>query len=227
MKYRRALSDVRARGIRPDLTATLPTPLFNRRRTPEQTVNGIYWGYDGANRLGTPPRFYNEIVRILAIQRGNDEGKNARLFAYLNAALGDAGILAWEQKYCHDFWRPVVGIREHDETLGPAAPHGTISNVNFNDGDPAWLPLGAQSTNSPGMKNFTPNFPSYPSGHATFGAAALHITRMFFGIAPMNRNPDNLFPGFLVSDELTAGVATTTAPCVHVTPASSLAVCGT
>jgi hypothetical protein len=205
VKYRRALTDVRARGIRPDLTATLPPPLFNRRRTSEQTLIGIYWGYDGSNRLGTPPRFYNNIVRDVAIRMNNNEGQNARLFAYVNAALADAGILAWEQKYCHDFWRPVVGIREHDETLGPTAPYGTIPNVNFNDADPGWLPLGAPSTNSPGMKNFTPNFPSYPSGHATFGAAALHITRMFYGIPPGNKNPDNLYPEFLVSEEFNGG----------------------
>ena len=205
--YLKALRDVRARGIRPDLTGLLPVtpPLFDKRRTAEETLIGIYWGYDGANRLGTPPRFYNIIVREVAIARGNTEAQNARLFAYLNAALGDAGILCWEQKYCHDFWRPVVGIREHDETLGPAAPHGTITGVNFRDGDPGWLPLGAPSTNTPGMKNFTPNFPAYPSGHATFGAAALHITRMFYGIDPLDKNPDGLFPGFLVSDEFNGG----------------------
>ena len=204
-KYLLALKDVRARGIRPDLTATLPPALFDKRRTPLDTLTGIYWGYDGANRLGTPPRLYNQIIRQVAVQRGNNEGQNARLFAFVNAAMGDAGILAWEQKYCHDFWRPVVGIREHDRTLGPRAPFGV--NVNFNDGDPGWLPLGAPSTNSPGLKNFTPNFPAYPSGHATFGAAAFHITRMFYGIAPNNKSNDNLFPSpmFFVSDEFNGG----------------------
>ena len=29
------------------------------------------------------------------------------------------------------------------------------------------------------VKNFTPPFPSYPSGHATFGAAAFYITWLF------------------------------------------------
>lgn len=202
-KYLQALRDVRARGIRPDLTGTLPDGLFDRRRTPRETLIGIFWGYDGANRLGTPPRFYNQIVRRVAVQQGNNEGQNARLFAFVNAAMGDAGVLAWQHKYCFDFWRPVVGIREHDEKLGPAAPYAVA--VNFNDGDPGWLPLGAPSTNSPGMKNFTPNFPAYPSGHATFGAAALHITRMFYGIAPNDKNPDGLFPGFLVSDEFNGG----------------------
>ena len=201
-KYLQALRDVRARGIRPDLMGTLTDTLFDDRRTPAETVVGIFWGYDGANRLGTPPRLYNQIVRQVAVNRGNNEGQNARLFAFVNAAMGDAGILAWQAKFCHDFWRPVLGIREHDEKLGPAAPYPGVS-VSFSDGDPGWLPLGAPSTNSPGVKNFTPNFPAYPSGHATFGAAALHVTRMFYGIAPTDKNPDTLFPSplFLVSDE--------------------------
>jgi vanadium chloroperoxidase len=203
-KYLQALKDVRTRGIRPDLTATLPDALFANRRNGLGTLMGLYWAYDGANRLGTPPRLYNYIIRQVAAEQNNDEGKNARLFAFVNAAMADAGILAWEQKYCHDFWRPVLGIREHDENLGPRAPYSGV-NVNFNDGDPGWLPLGAPSTNSPGTKNFTPNFPAYPSGHATFGAAAFHITRMFYGIAPNNKANDVLFPGFHVSDEFNGG----------------------
>lgn len=202
-RYVQALKDVRAKGIRPDLTATLPDDLFANRRTGLETLIGLYWAYDGANRLGTPPRFENQIVRRVSMDKNTSEGDNARLFAFLNAALADAGILAWEQKYCHDFWRPVVGIREHDATLGPGAPYA--GNFNFDDGDPGWLPLGAPSTNSPGMKNFTPNFPSYPSGHATFGAAAFHITRMFYGVAANDKSNDNLFPGFMVSEELNGG----------------------
>jgi hypothetical protein len=202
-KYLQALKDVRARGIRPDLTATLPNSLFANRRNGRETLMGIYWGYDGANRLGTPPRMYNQIVRQVSANQNSSEGDNARLFAFLNAAMADAGILAWEQKYCHDFWRPVVGIREHDEKLGPAAPYP--GNLDFNDGDPGWLPLGAPSTNSTGMKNFTPNFPAYPSGHATFGAAAFHITRMFYGVAANDKSDDNLFPGHFISDEFNGG----------------------
>lgn len=209
--YLQALRDVRARGIRPDLTGTLPAALFNNRRSPDDTVAGIYWGYDGANRLGTPPRLYNQIVRQVAMNvvnpatgQINGERENARLFAFVNVAMGDAGVLAWQHKYCFDFWRPVVGIREHDEKFGPAAPHNV--NVNVNDGDPGWLPLGGPNTNSPGMKNFTPDFPAYPSGHATFGAAALHITRMFYGIAPNNKSNDNLFRNLcFVSDEFNGG----------------------
>lgn len=200
VKYLQALTQVRAKGIRPELTAKLPVVLFNNRRIPVETLIGDYWSYDGSARLGTPPRFYNQIVRLVAAEHANNEGQNARLFAFVNAALGDASILCWEQKYCHDFWRPVVGIREHDETLGPLAPYPGA--LDFNDGDPGWLPLGAQSTNQTGKKNFTPNFPSYPSGHATLGAAALHITRMFYGVAPNDKSGDTLLTRPVVSDEL-------------------------
>jgi vanadium chloroperoxidase len=204
VKYLQALKDVRARGIRPDLTATLPHDLFDDRRTGHDTLKGIFWGYDGSNRLGTPPRHYNQIIRQLAREKNNDEGRNARLFAFVNAAMADAGILAWQHKYCFDYWRPVVGIREHDETFAPPIPPGP--NLVFDDGDPGWLPLGAPNTNAPiGTKNFTPNFPSYPSGHATFGAAAFHIARMFYGILPNDKNNDPLFPNTFVSDEFNGG----------------------
>ncbi len=197
-EYVNALRQVRGKGIVPDLTGTLPTGAAGiDPRTPEDTLVGIYWGYDGAPGLGTPPRLYNQIVRLVAQAQGNAVGENARLFALVNAAMGDAGILAWEQKYLHDLWRPVLGIREHDTSMGPA---GTGMTGLDADCDPNWLPLGGPSSNAKNqqfiacqttyphstevtgvVKNFTPNFPSYPSGHATFGAAALHITRLFYG----------------------------------------------
>jgi hypothetical protein len=34
-------------------------------RTDEQTVIGIFWAYDGTPGLGTPPRLYNQITRVL------------------------------------------------------------------------------------------------------------------------------------------------------------------
>ena len=64
------------------------------------------------------------------------------------------------------------------------------------------MPLGAPNTNRI-AKNVTPNFPAYPSGHATFGAAAFHITRLFYGVNAGDRKSDNLFDDLdFVSDEL-------------------------
>jgi len=51
----------------------------------------------------------------VAIAKGNT-AQNARLFALVNVAMGDAGILAWDQKYTHELWRPVLG--EHDKSTG-------------------------------------------------------------------------------------------------------------
>lgn len=202
-EYTAAVREVRGLGIRADQLGTLPSDLD--RRTPTETLAGIYWGYDGVPNLGTPPRAYNQIVRKIAIARKNTVGANARLFAFVNTAMADAGILAWDQKYIHNFWRPVVAIREHDRSMGPNDGTDVSSNGLTANSDAQWLPLGAQSTNRPTVKNFTPPFPAYPSGHATFGAAAFHITRLFYqdgGSFPGSFKADKLFKDqFFVSDE--------------------------
>jgi len=207
--YIQALREVRSKGIAPELMGTvpsidaLPPPPFTRR-TVDQTLIGIYWGYDGAIGLGTPPRLYNQIVRVISAAQGSTVAENARLFALVNVAMADAGILAWDQKYCHDLWRPVVGIREHDVSMGPT---GTGNNNIDNNCHTLWLPLGAPNTNST-AKNGTPPFPAYPSGHATFGAAAFHMTRLFYGVAPGDRAPDNLFNGLTFVSEEFNGINT-------------------
>jgi len=198
-EYNRVASQVYTLGIAPELTGGLDNGAD--KRTPEQTLIGIFWGYDGANGLGTPPRLYNQIVRKVAIAKGNDLEANVRLFAMINVAMADAGILAWREKYRYNLWRPVVGIREHDLSMGECAePMTGPLEANC---DPGWLPLGAPKTNGNGAKNFTPDFPAYPSGHATFGAAALHMTRMFYDPnLKGNRSSDNLFDGLtFVSEE--------------------------
>ncbi|MGI4020413.1 MAG: hypothetical protein ACRYFA_02815 [Janthinobacterium lividum] len=211
--YIRALENVREKGIAPDLMGTLPNP--NAKRTANESLIGIFWAYDGSNSIGTPPKLYNQIVRALAMNNhdikdhsdlsGNkffkDEfERNVRLFALVNIALADAGILAWEQKYVHNFWRPVIGVREHDKSMGST---GIGNNQIDAHCDPMWLPLGAPKSNNDGSKNFTPDFPAYPSGHATFGSASLHIARLFFGVAKGDKNSDGLFRNcYIISDEL-------------------------
>ncbi|MCA1671583.1 MAG: hypothetical protein LC799_05080 [Actinobacteria bacterium] len=120
-EYLQALAEVRSKGIAPQLIGTVPdNPLFPPR-TPTETAIGIFWGYDGAKNLGTPPRLYNQIVREVAKAQGNDIADNARLFAVVNAAMGDAGILAWDDKYVYDVWRPVLGPgRQRRPGLAPA-----------------------------------------------------------------------------------------------------------
>lgn len=164
--------------------------------TADQVKVGIFWAYDGARLLGTPPRFYNQIVTQIAEADGFTTPELARLLALCNIAMADAGIVCWEAKYRYQIWRPVRGI--------PNA---------LSRPDPGWRPFGAPRTNPTqfalgsdaqrltalsmlggGERNwsgepvtdilpyhracFTPNFPSYPSGHSTFGSACFNVLKL-------------------------------------------------
>jgi hypothetical protein len=138
-------------------------------RTAEQTQIGIFWGYDNSPGLSTPPRLYNQIAEVLAVQQGNTVVQNARFFALIDLAMADAGIACWDGKYDYNFWRPVTAIRA-------AAADGNPLTA----ADPTWTPLGAPADNGSGT-NFTPPFPAYASGHATFGGALFRMMADFFG----------------------------------------------
>ena len=159
--YATAFNDVKSLG---GDGITTPTT-----RTQEQTEIGLFWAYDGSNKIGTPPRLYNQIARTIAVQKKNTEIQNARYFGLINAAMADAGILCWGIKYRYALWRPILGIRRADED-------GNIAT----DADSSWIPLCAPASNGNGKRNFTPNFPSYTSGHATFGAAAFRTIQNYY-----------------------------------------------
>ncbi|MDQ3254212.1 MAG: vanadium-dependent haloperoxidase, partial [Acidobacteriota bacterium] len=184
-QYKNDFEEVRDRG-----------GAVRNKRTPEQEVTGIYWAYDGAKRLGTPPRLYNQVVRKIVEDMSSmpSTGDLARLFALVHAGMADAGIVAWRAKYHYNFWRPAVGVREDDAGTGPTGL-GTGSTAK---GDPFWWPYGAPLSNQPGpgRTNFTPNFPAYPSGHATFGTTVFELVRKFFNVT------NNSLTFKFVSDEL-------------------------
>ncbi len=146
-------------------------------RTEDQTVAGIYWAYDGTPSLCAPPRLYNQIaVQVLTDAELSDIDM-ARALALVNLSLAEAGITSWDSKFFHDFWRPITGIREADAGTGPTGlgdgNPDTVGDVDFH-------PLGAPASNLTGP-NFTPPFPAYPSGHATFGGALFQTLRRLLG----------------------------------------------
>jgi hypothetical protein len=188
----------------PSLTSSTYTNAYNEekrlggdaittptQRTATQTLVGIYWGYDGTPLLAAPPRLYNQITVQIANQFQTGVANPldlARLLALVNVAMADAGIACWESKYVYKFWRPVTAIRRGDRD-------GNLNTIV----DRTYSPLGAPASNiNPGV-NFTPPFPAYPSGHATFGGALFQILRKFYGT-------DNI-PFTFVSDEFN-GVTT-------------------
>ena len=173
------------------------TPGQADARTLAEEVVGIAWGYDGPPELGTPPRLYLQVVltvldQIEAATPGAlQPADELALVAGVGIAMADAGIDAWFYKYqpTHMMWRPAVGIRQAVPGNGQA--------------DPGWVPLGRPDTNGSGQ-GLTPDFPAYPSGHATFGAAALQLLRLFLvekGIAMFDADGVDDIRFDFVSDE--------------------------
>jgi hypothetical protein len=146
-----------------------PTHGTPTTRTKQETTEGIFWTYDAAPNICAPPRMYNQVARTLAFQRGLPNVEvAARYLAVLNTAMADAGIAAWDAKWFYSFWRPETAIRYTGNTGNP-----------FLKPNPNWYPLGAQATNQT-APNFTPPFPAYPSGHATFGGAVFETLRAYY-----------------------------------------------
>jgi hypothetical protein len=166
-------------------------------RTLAEEVIGIAWGYDGPSEIGTPPRLYLQVVmtvldQIEAESSGTlDVADELAIVAGCAVAMADAAIDAWYYKYLptHMMWRPAVGVRM-------AVPGNGVA-------DPNWVPLGRPDTNGMG-KGLTPNFPAYPSGHATFGAAAFQLLRLMLvqkGAAMFDANGIDDVSFDFVSDE--------------------------
>lgn len=74
-------------------------------------------------------------------------------------AVCDAGIRAWGEKYRFNLLRPVDYIQNE---MG----HNTWNSIMCPDGAGQF---------------FTPAFPTYPSGHGTFGGAAAEVLTAEFG----------------------------------------------
>jgi hypothetical protein len=147
-------------------------------RTQNETNIGFFWGYDAQPGLCAPVRFYNQIAEDVAQKMHNSVVANARMFALINFGMADAGITCWNDKYRYDLWRPVTAIRENDPGTGPSGL-GSGNPYLVAMGDPTWQPLGAPADNGNGV-NFTPPFPSYTSGHASFGGATFKILEDFY-----------------------------------------------
>lgn len=166
-------------------------------RTLDEEVVGIAWGYDGPPELGTPPRLYMQVV-LSVLDTIESESPGAlqpedelAVIAGIGIAMADAAIDAWHYKYAptHMMWRPSVGI-----------PNAVVGNGGAIVG---WRPLGRPDTNGSG-RGLTPDFPAYPSGHATFGGAAFQLLRLFLvekGVATFDANGIDSIGFDFVSDE--------------------------
>lgn len=141
--------------------------------TPETYFIGNYWGYDGVPLIGVPPRLYAQIAAQVGQTRAKDPLSFLRFLTAFHVGMADTAIAAWDSKYFYNFARPVRLIREDDGVPG------TIQ-------EPNWTPVGTSIVNvelEEGQAFFrpTPPFPSYPSGHAAFGANLGEFLRDLIG----------------------------------------------
>ena len=137
-------------------------------RTADQTEAGLFWAYDTTG-LGTPMALFGDVLETIAIQEGNTFEENAALFAQASVSMADAGIVAWQTKFSEEFWRPVTAIHA-----------GDADGNDLTEGDPDWIALGAPDGGGDEI-GFTPQFPTYISGHATFGGALFGAIQEFYG----------------------------------------------
>jgi membrane-associated phospholipid phosphatase len=153
-------------------------------RTAEQTLLARFWS--DFSYTVTPPGHWNEIAADVATAHTLSVVDQARLFALLNVALADAGIVAWDAKYVYDFWRPVTAIREADRDGNPE----TVADPNWDSLLPA------------------PSFPEYISGHSTFSAAAAKVLAEFYGTDGMTFSVrSDSVPGVIRTYDSFAGAA--------------------
>jgi len=131
--------------------------LTSTTRTAEQTEIGYFWADSG-------PVLWQNALRYISRNYLNDVGESARMYALAEAALADAQIACWESKYFYNFWRPITAIGLGDQDGN--------EQTEF---DPTWQPLIN-----------TPNFPEYPSGHASSSGAISYVLRLFFGSDGLN-----------------------------------------
>lgn len=155
-------AEVLARGGDGNGTATM--------RDEWGTMVGLFWAYDGTGNVCAPPRLYMQLALEAATQNQLPMVDVVRMAATIAIAMADAGLASWESKYYYRRGRPVTCIRSDAAADNNAATNNVAG----------WHPLGAPASNSQ-SPNFTPPFPAYPSGHATFGSAMLQILRTYIG----------------------------------------------
>ncbi|WP_433243027.1 vanadium-dependent haloperoxidase [Streptosporangium sp. CA-135522] len=136
-------------------------------RTADQTAAAHFWAND-VDGTYKPPGQLLDITIAVSKAKGLKQAENAELFNLVSMALADASIVAWDAKYATpiDLWRPESAIQSAD-----------LDNNDATTADKNWHPLSTGLSGQP----FSPPFPAYISGHATFAGAWAGVMQRWFG----------------------------------------------
>ena len=129
-------------------------------RTEDQSEIALFWE-DGPWGV-TPPGHFICIAAQLLQDHGLEFIELAHAFALIGMTQCDASIYAWDSKYHHDIVRPESAIRTRARDFGNPDPRVAVQSDWR-----SYIP--------------TPEFPAYPSGHSTFGAAAAEMLTLILG----------------------------------------------
>jgi len=86
----------------------------------------------------TPPGHWNTIAKELIVKNKMNPLRTARVYAYLNMAMMDAGISCWDAKYYYHYPRPIQLI-EGFETIA-----GTPNFPSYTSGHSVFSAAGAE-----------------------------------------------------------------------------------
>lgn len=132
----------------------------SRERTADQTEIAIYWE-DGPWGVTPPGRFMYVAMQLLQ-NRGLDWLDKARAYAMLGMGMCDCSIAVWFNKFHYDILRPETAIKMRGDAFGNADPRVRAL--------PDWRSVIT-----------TPPFPSYTSGHSSFGAVGARLLAHVIG----------------------------------------------
>lgn len=127
-------------------------------RTADQSEIALFWE-DGPWGITPPGHFLQFAMQILQ-HKNMSFLEIARTFALIGMTQCDASISAWDNKYHHDIIRPETAIRARAKKF-----RNPDYRVKLDSDWRSFIP--------------TPEFPSYTSGHSTFGAAATRMISLF------------------------------------------------
>jgi PAP2 superfamily protein len=175
-------------------------------RTRDQTEIALFWA-DGEGTV-TPPGHWNRIARSAAGGRKLSLVENARLYALLNVAMADAGMICWECKYRSDFWRPVTAIRAADPNWTPLIttppfPSYTSGHSSFSGAAAAAL-AAYFKTDEVEFTSTADDLPGVTRSFKSFTAAAEEagMSRIYGGIHWDFDNTDGLKCGRAVAEHV-------------------------
>lgn len=98
--------------------------------TNEQRRIANFWS-DGLGTY-TPPGHWNRFASELIVKNKYNPLRAARVFAYLNMAVADAGVACWDAKYFYHYPRPIQTIEGFKTILGtPNFPSYTSGHSSF------------------------------------------------------------------------------------------------